>query len=218
MTIKAASTAADGEDAVAQTVVDRLRGVQIEGWHRMDYAHEDTEAAWDAYQENLFLRPEGALEPVVNDDNAENAGDEDQDVDMEDSAKEKDGDADPSGAADLHARVPHLATNWGEDELLRAVSGISRTDKKPGEEAVSVQPHQPATALQGSGKASARGKGKGKAAAIKMEDKTSGEPKKRPGRPPKNAATGTSTTSAGSSRRGGKARTSTRETNVMELD
>lgn len=227
MTIK--STAADGDEVVTETMADRLRAVQLEGWRRMEYADEDTEDAWNAYQESLFLRPAGAgpprpaaaPDPVAADDDDEEEGEggEEDDDKVRDKGKGKEKEvavapapADVGGAADLDERVPRLETDWGEDELLRAVSGIKATDKKPGEEAVT----EPAEPMGGGG---GREKGKGKEVvaptAAAAAAAAGADARKRAARAPRNPAT-----AAGAPRRGGRAKAAPRggAGNAMEID
>lgn len=54
MTIK---TTADGDSVTTETMADRLRLVQGEPWRKMRYTDENEEAAWDVYNESMFLRP-----------------------------------------------------------------------------------------------------------------------------------------------------------------
>ncbi|KAL1866449.1 hypothetical protein VTK73DRAFT_4683 [Phialemonium thermophilum] len=168
MTIK--SAAGDGDDVVTETIADRLRRVQVEPWNRLQYADEDTEEAWNAYRECLFLRPDGTVSPVPAPSGATRE--------------------DPGGATDLEGRVPQLTTTWGEDELLRGVSGIRAGDKKPGQEAVTDTTS--ATAHKGS---------------QAVETPTQNSPRKRVGRPPR--AAGAATAPRGSKGKKG---------NAMEVD
>ncbi len=121
MTLKAAM---DEDGVAAETMADRLRAVQTESWRKMEWVHDEDEAAWEAYNECLLLKSQDAL--AGRDPDSKGKG-----LDTEEA-----GTADDSGAPDLVNKVPRLQTEWGEDELLRAVSGIKRHDKKPGEEAV----------------------------------------------------------------------------------
>jgi len=191
MTIKSAS--ADGDEVITETMADRLRAVQIEPWRRMEYVDEDTEDAWAAYQECLFLRADGDAAAAGAPSSA-----------VPGKGKEPAA-ADPiaDSAVGMDQRVAQLETNWGEDELLRAVSGIKAHDKKPGEEAVTE-----AAESVSADRARAR-------VAPPPAEKPA-EPKKRPGRPPKAAATGSAPRRGGrstrSAPRGGGA------SNAMEVD
>ncbi|KAL2164978.1 hypothetical protein VTH06DRAFT_274 [Thermothelomyces fergusii] len=126
MTIKSAMDADEG--AAAETMADRLRNVQTEPWQRMEWVHDEAELAWEAYNECLLLRPGNNASTA-----AAAAGEEA----AEEKGKGKEAEAagagvDESGAADLVDKVPWLKTDWGERELLRAVSGMeSREEAGP---------------------------------------------------------------------------------------
>lgn len=180
MTIK--STTADGDEVVTETMSDRLRAVQMESWQRMEYVDEDTEDAWAAYQECLFLRPAAG-------DEASNAAPPSSAAPVyKGKGKETAAAAvaDAGGAADLNGRVPRLETDWGEDELLRAVSGINAHDKKPGEEAV-TESAEPVVKEERRGNL-----------ATPTGGASATDPKKRPGRPSRTPAP------AGAPKRGGR--------------
>jgi DNA-directed RNA polymerase-3 subunit RPC5 len=123
MTIKSST----GDDVVTETMADRLRSVQLEPWKKMEFVEEDAADTWDIYSQTLLMRTEDGQIP-----------------DLEGKGKGKELAADEAvgvqvgnaGADTLNELVPGLGTDWGEDELLRAVSGIGKGDKKPGEEAV----------------------------------------------------------------------------------
>lgn len=118
MTIKSAM---DGDGGVAtETMADRLRNVQTETWRRMEWVHDEAELAWEAYNECLLLRPSAAAGAVSE---GEKEGEQDKG-----KGKEKENEEEPvpveGGAADLVDRVPQLKTDWGEQQLLQAVSGV----------------------------------------------------------------------------------------------
>ena len=124
MTIKSAM---DGDGGVAtETIADRLRKVQMEPWRRMEWVHDEAELAWEAYNECLLLRPstESAAggEKVVGDEVVDGAVGEEKDPKGKGKEVAGSGTVD-GGAADLVDRVPHLKTDWGEKELLQAMSG-----------------------------------------------------------------------------------------------
>ncbi|CAM1511736.1 Fc.00g092490.m01.CDS01 [Cosmosporella sp. VM-42] len=100
MTIK---TTADGDAVAVETVADRLRAVQSEHWRKMRYTDENEEAAWEVYNESLFLTPEAeegkAPEEVV----------------------EK----------PLEESVPKFGVRWDDKQLLEAVSGITLPEPAP---------------------------------------------------------------------------------------
>ncbi|KAK0721732.1 hypothetical protein B0T26DRAFT_749219 [Lasiosphaeria miniovina] len=180
MTVKAAM---DEDGASTETIADRLWAVQTEPWRRMEWVHDEDESAWQAYNECLLLRTSGAPGPAPEAPETDNELDDEKSTGAKDKGKGKgkevatgpsSGNADDSGAPNLASRVAHLETDWGEEELLRAVSGITATDKKPGEEALP----QPGPARPTVPKP----KGKAKETMVKAEEKTE-EPRRRPGRP-----------------------------------
>ncbi|KAK3378955.1 hypothetical protein B0T24DRAFT_716632 [Lasiosphaeria ovina] len=179
MTVKAAM---DEDGASTETIADRLRAVQTEPWRRMEWVHDEDVSAWQAYNECLLLRTSGAPGPAPEasetddelDDEKSAAGARDKGKGKEVATGSSSGNADDSGVPNLASRVAHLETDWGEEELLRAVSGITATDKKPGEEALS----QPGPARPTVPKP----KGKAKETTVKAEEKTE-ETRRRPGRP-----------------------------------
>lgn len=173
MTIKSAS--AEGDEIVTETMADRLRAVQMESWRRMEYVDENTEDAWVAYKECLFARPDGQGNTTA--------------PSATDKGKGKEG----AGNLDTDGLAQPLETDWIEDQLFRAISGIKAHDKKPGEEAVTETAEQVSVSEV---------QDKGKEAAGLMLEKAA-EPKKRPGRPPKSTGPG------GAPRRGGRLAKST---------
>ncbi|KAK4454221.1 Sin-like protein conserved region-domain-containing protein [Podospora aff. communis PSN243] len=166
MTLK---NAMDDEGVATETMADRLRSVQTESWRRMDWHDDETGESWEAYKELFLMRPEVAA------DAAQEEVEEGKGKGKEVANKKP---VDDSGAADLVERVTQLRTDWGEDELLRAVSGIKPGDPKPGEEAVTRKDSEK----------EAVSKGKGKEPAPVAIEKQPEEPRKRPGRPARGAA------------------------------
>lgn len=202
MTIKSTGDGSDDAAAV-ETMADRLRGVQLEPWKRVDFADEESPASWLTYQRSLLMHAaadEDKKEVVTTADAKGKA----PAVEGQDEEDTREGAAD-AGAPDLHQRVCGLGTDWGEDELLRAVSGIKADDKKPGEEAVTDHVV-----------ASARGKGSkapGKREpAVKPEPAVEGDGARRIGRLRKPAAP-PATTAATAPRRGGRTKGT-----AMEID
>jgi hypothetical protein len=126
----------DSGGVATETMADRLRNVQTEGWQRMEWVHDEAELAWEAYNECLLLRPAAGA--------AAKEGEE-----GEATAAAADGVPDESGAADLVEKVAHLKTDWGEQELLQAISGVMQ---------------------HGEGAEGERVEGKGKEAAVKIEE------------------------------------------------
>lgn len=94
MTIK---TTTDGDVVATETIADRLRSVQSEPWRTLRHTDENEEAAWEIYNESLFLRPR-------EDATTGEGGDETQ----------------------LAGSVPEFSTKWGDQDLLEAVSGITK--------------------------------------------------------------------------------------------
>jgi hypothetical protein len=159
MTIKSAMDG-DSGGVATETMADRLRNVQTEGWQRMEWVHDEAELAWEAYNECLLLRPAAgaaAKEGEEGEATAAAAGDGEAAGGEGDKGKGKevataaaaDGVPDESGAADLVEKVAHLKTDWGEQELLQAISGGMQ---------------------HGEGAEGARVEGKGKEAAVKIEE------------------------------------------------
>jgi DNA-directed RNA polymerase-3 subunit RPC5 len=129
MTVKATG---DGETVTTETMADRLRSVQTEHWRTMHYTDENEEAAWEVYNESLFLRP------------------------AEEEGAEGDKKADDAEEVEpvLEESVPKFARRWDDDDLLEAVSGIKKPVPAPAPEPVKKtelkpvappkQPEQPA--------------------------------------------------------------------------
>ncbi|KAK0643923.1 Sin-like protein conserved region-domain-containing protein [Cercophora newfieldiana] len=178
MTLKAAM---DDQGVATETMADRLRSVQSETWRRIEWFEDETKASWEAYNELLLMRSEAS------------AAAKQQDAE-DDKSKGKevatDAPVDDSGAPDLVEKVTQLRTDWGEDELLRAVSGIEAGDPKPGEEAVTQKDAE---------RLGPKGKGKGPEPAPAVKDEPE-EPKKRPGRPARRAAVASAATKRGRAR------------------
>lgn len=136
MTIKSTADGGggNGDEAATETMADRLRGVQIEPWKKIDFADEERDDSWVTYQQSLLLQTyDDVAQPESKGKGKKPAKEGDDEEEDEEVVVDKEGNA---GAPDLSERVPGLGTDWGEDELLRAVSGIKADEKKPGEEAV----------------------------------------------------------------------------------
>ncbi|KAH6895672.1 Sin-like protein conserved region-domain-containing protein [Thelonectria olida] len=112
MTVKATG---DSDGVSTETMADRLRAVQSEHWRTMRYTDENEEAAWEVYNESLFLRPTQ------------------DEADDEKAAEDE---------RPLEDAVPHFATRWTDTKLLEAVSGIEKPEPEPEikEEPKPVQP------------------------------------------------------------------------------
>ncbi|PNY27160.1 Uncharacterized protein TCAP_02912 [Tolypocladium capitatum] len=102
MTIK---TTADGDAVTTETMADRLRFVQTEPWRKMRYTDENDEAAWEVYNESLFLKPGAGAEPPTEDEEA---------VERR-----------------LEEQVPRFSAKWGDKKMLEAVSGIVKPEPEP---------------------------------------------------------------------------------------
>lgn len=107
MTIK---TTADGDAVTTETMADRLRSVQSEPWRKLPYTDENVEAAWEVYNDSLFLKAVPAAEGAA--DNAAPA-------------------ADAQPGAQLQDTTPRFDSKWGGKRLLEAVSGITKSDPEP---------------------------------------------------------------------------------------
>ncbi|KAL2267316.1 hypothetical protein VTJ83DRAFT_4593 [Remersonia thermophila] len=145
MTIKSAMDG-DNDGVATETIVDRLRRVQTESWRRMEWVHDEAEMAWEAYNECLLLRPNQHGNAAGADrDAAEEDGGDGED---KGKGKEKESAAEESSAADLIEKVVHLKTDWGEQELLQAISGVKlASDARPRGEA-KVKVEEPSGAQQ----------------------------------------------------------------------
>ena len=199
MTIKSAAT--DGAEVVTETIADRLRAVQVEGWRRMEYADEDTEDAWIAYQESLLIpRPE-AVSAAAGGAAGEGA----------DSGKGKELAFAGAPADELHESVDKLQTEWGEEELLRALAGIKADDPKPGEEAVRE------TAKNISATANKNKERQTAAPASTEAPATAAEPRKRAARS-RTTGTGAAPRRGGRTTTGATSRGAGAGSGAMELD
>jgi DNA-directed RNA polymerase-3 subunit RPC5 len=114
MTIK---TTAEGDAVATETIADRLRSVQTEPWTRTRYIDENDEAAWEVYNDSLFLKPTNA--PRTESEPAAAAGGDEKKPADEDGAKPD---------FDLEASVPKLTTNWTETDYLEAVFKIKKPE------------------------------------------------------------------------------------------
>ena len=159
MTVK---TTADGDSVTTETMADRLRLVQTEHWRKMRYTDENEEAAWEVYNESLFLQPQQEEEETRN-------------------GKEPEGEERP-----LEEAVPKFGVRWDETQLLEAVSGIKKPEpvvpvvkqepkekqpEIPAPAAPAVEPaRQPKLRPRGGASTMARRGGKARATASKPID------------------------------------------------
>lgn len=103
MTVK---TTADGDAVTTETMADRLRAVQTEHWRKMRYTDENEEAAWEVYNESLFLQP----------------------LQQEEEGAEG---KQPEEERPLEDSVPRFGVRWDDKQLLEAVSGIRKPEPEP---------------------------------------------------------------------------------------
>ncbi|KAM0275728.1 hypothetical protein ACHAQH_007489 [Verticillium albo-atrum] len=187
MTIKQSG---DGSAVQSDTMLDRLRSVQSEHWRKLKYTDENDEAAWEVYNESLHLRDESAKKRA--DVAAEQDLDDDLDMDdnSENGAKDKgkgkaseadgaEGEAASSAveALSIADNASKLGTDWKDDDLLEAVSGIVKPkpvskeeQKQAAEEAAAAQAAAEAAAKarpRARGGAAARGRGRGRGATTR---------------------------------------------------
>ncbi|KAI6782804.1 DNA-directed RNA polymerase III subunit-like protein [Emericellopsis cladophorae] len=125
MTIK---TTTDGEVATTETMADRLRAVQSEPWRKLRYTDENEEAAWDVYNESLFLQNPASGESPADGQEAEAV---DKGKKKESASEEDEVEAKKAAVPEepkLAEHVPHFSTKWGDKELLEAISGIKKQE------------------------------------------------------------------------------------------
>ncbi|GAB0132455.1 hypothetical protein EsDP_00000890 [Epichloe bromicola] len=113
MTIK---NTADGDAVTTETMADRLRYVQTENWRKLRYTDENEEAAWDVYNDSLFLQPKT--------EEAAAAAAEEQE-------KKADGEQGDNKKRHLEDLVPRFGATWGDKQMLEAVSGIVKPEAEP---------------------------------------------------------------------------------------
>ncbi|KAF4966093.1 hypothetical protein FZEAL_10692, partial [Fusarium zealandicum] len=121
MTVK---TTGDGDAVTMETMADRLRAVQSEHWRTMRYTDENEEAAWEVYNESLFLRP---TQEEIEEDKPDAAAEEER---------------------SLEDAVPRFGLRWDDDELLEAVSGIKKEKPQEPEPVVKPEPKAPAPVVK----------------------------------------------------------------------
>ncbi|TQW00471.1 hypothetical protein V2A60_001550 [Cordyceps javanica] len=107
-------TTADGETVTTETIADRLRFVQSEAWRKMRYTDENEEAAWEVYNESLFLSAKHPHPPQTSESKSKRP-------------EEGDEDAVPPHQS-LEGAVSTFASKWESNQLLEAVSGIKKPD------------------------------------------------------------------------------------------
>lgn len=160
MTVKSTGDTADGVST--ETMADRLRAVQSEHWRTMRYTDENEEAAWEVYNESLFLRPSRD-----DDGEAENG-----------KAPEAGHDQRP-----LEDAVPHFGSRWTDTKLLEAVSGIEKPEPepevkeepKPAPTPIPVQPPQQPAPVPEDRRPKLRPRGGAAAGAVRRGGRTRGQ-------------------------------------------
>ena len=200
MTLKAAM---DDGGVTAETMGDRLRSVQSEPFRQMEWFHDETEAAWAAYQENLLIHPRDAPSTEASEGKGKQP------------ATEISGESNTASDPKLVEKVAWFTTDWTEENYLRKMHKIGPNDPKPGEEAVTEAVQTKALSSKGKGKAPVP-------SSSTQESERAGEPEepqKRPGRSAKSATTA----STAVPKRGGRARSSGRGTgsgppDAMQID
>lgn len=95
-------------------MADRLRLVQGEHWRKMRYTDENEEAAWDVYNESMFLRTEQP--PPQQQQGSAETGKE--------AVAER----------PLEELVPRFEARWREKKLLESISGIIKPEDQQAEE------------------------------------------------------------------------------------
>lgn len=144
MTIKQ-TTSGGEEEIVQETMADRLKKVQMEGWRRMRYMHDEAADSWAVAEEALHFQ-----------DHSVAAG------------KQPEG----GGVSDLVDKVASLRTAWDEDSMLETTSGISRESMVKVE--ISDDEPAPLSAkVKGKGKAVENGTGSSKPRATATASKAS---------------------------------------------
>ncbi|RDA85920.1 hypothetical protein CP532_2713 [Ophiocordyceps camponoti-leonardi (nom. inval.)] len=141
MTIK---TATDGDGVTTETMADRLRFVQAEPWKSLRHIDENDEAAWDVYNESLFLMPPS---------------------DQSTSGEPSTGTSSAEASALEHV-VPRFVSTWNNLQTLEHVSGITKPVSEPEPPKDTQQPAAEARLSKGRFKAPSKpDKGKSRSAA-----------------------------------------------------
>lgn len=124
MTIKQTTSGGD-EEIVQETMADRLKKVQIEGWRRMRYIHDEAADSWAAAEEALHLPDDSVV-----------------------AGKHPEGIV----ADNLADKVASLRTVCDEDGMLETTSGI-RKESMVKVEISDDEPAPLSTKAKGKGKA-----------------------------------------------------------------
>ncbi|XDG07204.1 hypothetical protein ABKA04_006819 [Annulohypoxylon sp. FPYF3050] len=176
MTIKSAGQG-DGGGAV-DTMVERLRKVQIEPWTKLKYEHEESDKAWNTFASSLVYAsaPPPNLDPEApkSQSETEGTGKGKEKATAKNSEHEEE--------EEEERKKQEYRTKWAEDDFLKAVSGMDGTqqpDAKPLDDDVEIKAEifnqggvpavkkAPASAAKGKGKAVAATGARGKSVAFK---------------------------------------------------
>ncbi|EGX95356.1 sulfite reductase beta subunit [Cordyceps militaris CM01] len=103
-------TTADGETVTTETIADRLRFVQGEAWRKLRYTDENEEAAWEVYNESLFLSASEARAPPPGSEKKKKTGSNEEELPYR----------------SLQGAVATFASKWESGQLLEAVSGMKK--------------------------------------------------------------------------------------------
>jgi DNA-directed RNA polymerase-3 subunit RPC5 len=142
MTIK---NTAEGDAVTTETMADRLRFVQTENWRQMRYTDENEEAAWEVYNESLFLQPKTGT----------------KEADGDGETKELEG-----AERDMEDLVPKFGAKWNDKQMLEAVSGIEKPDLEPEPEVKPEPKERLDNAKDGDDARKSKGKSRGAAAPV----------------------------------------------------
>lgn len=112
MSIKSAG--ADSGEVAVDTMIERLRKVQTEPWIKLKYEHENSEKAWSMYENHLIYASAKDASGAEHNDGGK--------------GKEKENAA--STVAVAHEE--QYRAQWGEEEFLKAVSGLGDNQQGDG--------------------------------------------------------------------------------------
>lgn len=172
MSIKSAG--AEGGEAVVDTMIERLRKVQVEQWSKLHYEDEESYKAWNVFHQNfLYSR---ALPRDADDDNDDKNGNTSKGKGKETATK-------LANIPDIndeanHAALPRYQAQWSETDFLKAVSGMTsdpQADAKNGDDDIEIKAEvinlsdaakKPGAAARGGGGGGGKGKAPAAAAAA----------------------------------------------------
>ncbi|KAI0378026.1 hypothetical protein F5Y04DRAFT_165898 [Hypomontagnella monticulosa] len=139
MSIKSAGT--EGGEVSVDTMIERLRKVQVEPWTKLKYEDDETDRAWHMFNDHLVSPQPGP----------------------KDKGKGKEKQGEKAAGEDKSPEQKYKA-QWNENEFLQAVSGLKdnqQGDTKPQDDEVEVK----AEVVNPTPVRAAAAKGKGKAVA-----------------------------------------------------